>query len=514
MQNYTMFRHSISITSLTLLSTAALAGPADVDTLINLGKSKNQAFSTLKTFTSKFGPRLTGSPNLARAQDWAVSQFKAWGLQNVHKEQWGEVPVGFYRGKRQVARMVAPWNIEFQFTTPAWTPGTNGMSKIRPVLQPKTEEEFRAMEASLKGAWVVMDRPAGLRGPAASENSVDKLLADAPVAGYIYGTGDERVHTGGRFASLTMENLPKKVELRIRKSDHRSLVAALKQRRVTELELDIENHFVKGPVPQYNVIAEIKGSEKPDEVVIVCGHFDSWNGPGSVGANDNGTGSAVTLEAARLMAKSGVKPKRTVRFILWSGEEQGLLGSRAYVTKHANEHEKISAVFNDDGGTNYQGGYQCLASMKPMLEAAIAPVQKAFPDLPMQITTTDTMSAFGSSDHAPFVWEGIPAFFSMESGRADYGYVWHTQNDRPENSIPEYLVQSSTNAAAVALNIANAETMLPRFPKPQRSAYWAHEEPVGGAVSYFHTAHQGCDHENDYTFFVLDRLYQTFRRIR
>ncbi|MEQ1934569.1 MAG: M28 family peptidase, partial [Fimbriimonadaceae bacterium] len=302
-----------------------------VDQLLNEGKNRSKAYATLNHFTSKFGPRLTGSPNLHRAQLWAEAEFKKLGLTNVKLEQWGEVPVGFYRGKSQVFRMTAPWKSEFVFTTPAWMPGTEGAIKITPIMEPATMEEFKAIESKLAGAWIVMRRASGLRGAQGEPSEVEKAILAAPIAGKIFGTGDERVHTGGRFTGLTMETLPKVVEVRIRKSDYLTLTTALKAGRNVELEADIENHFVKGPVPQYNVIAELKGTEKPDEVVIICGHFDSWNGPGSVGANDNGTGSTVTLEAARLLSKVGAKPKRTIRFILWSGEEQGLLGSRAYV---------------------------------------------------------------------------------------------------------------------------------------------------------------------------------------
>ncbi|MBL8047676.1 MAG: M20/M25/M40 family metallo-hydrolase [Chthonomonas sp.] len=486
---------------------------ADQEKVIQLGKSQNQAYKHLKTFTGKFGPRLTSSPNLAKAQEWAVGQFKSWGLKNVQLEKWGEVPVGFYRGKNQVVRMTAPWNIEFQFTTPAWTPGTAGKQMVQPVLQPETMEEFEKMKATLPGKWVIMTRTSGLRGPQGEAGAVERALAEMPLAGRIYGTSDERVHTGGRFTGLTWDKLPTVPEVRIRKSDMKALVAAYRRGGPT-LELNIENHFVKGPVPQYNVIADLPGSEKPDEMVIVCGHFDSWNGPGSVGANDNGTGSSVTLEAARLLAKSGVKPKRTIRFILWSGEEQGLLGSRAYVEKHKAELGKISAVFNDDGGTNYQGGYNILPEMKAMLEPAIAPTQRAFPNLPMTLPTSPAVPRGGSSDHAPFVWAGVPAFFTIESGRADYGYVWHTQNDKPENSIEEYLTQSSSNAASVALYVANAPELMGRLPVTQQTLQVL-APPVGAARHYFpfgedhgheKDGKNAHDHNDEYYEYMYDLL--------
>jgi len=334
-----------------------------------------------------------------------------------------------------------------------------------------------------------MRRVPGMRSAADGASEVEKLIDAAPVAGKIFGSASERVTTHGSFKNLEWENLPKQSVVRVRKSDYRTIVAGLKWGNC-ELEFDFENKFIKGPVSTYNVYADIKGTEKPDEMVIVCGHFDSWDGPGSVGANDNGTGSAVTLEAARLLVKSGAKPKRTIRFILWSGEEQGLLGSKAYVEKHKNDMPKISAVFNDDGGTNYQGGYNCLASMLDELNAAIAPVQAAFPEFPMKNDVVANFPRGGSSDHAPFIPFGVPGFFTKETGRADFGFIWHTQNDRVEFSIPEYLVQSSTNAAAVALYFANADNLLSRVPPAQITG--SPGAPVGGAENV------GTDHDHDH----------------
>jgi carboxypeptidase Q len=423
------------------------------------------------------------------------------------------VPIGFERGPNQSVKMLAPWKADMVFTTPAWTPGTNGKQTITPILEPETMEEFNALGDKLRGAYIVMRRQSGLRGPQGTPSDVEKALADAPIAGRIYGTPDERVHTGGRFTGLTMESLPKQSEIRVRKSDFDTLMLALKAGRDVTLELNIDNRFIQGPVPQYNIIADLPGSEKPDEMVIVCGHFDSWNGPGSVGANDNGTGSTVAFEAARLLAKTGAKPKRTIRFIWWSGEEQGLLGSRAYVQMHKDEMDKISAVFNDDGGTNYQGGYQCLETMVPMLKAAMSPIEAAFPDMPMRLDVVAEMPRGGSSDHAPFNMVGVPGFYSIEAGKADYGFVWHTQNDRPEFSVPEYLTQSSTNAAVVALNVACANTLLPRGPKPEGGVGLTVNAPAGGSRNYYHDhSHDDDDHNHDdeYVDYIVDSVLRYF----
>jgi Zn-dependent M28 family amino/carboxypeptidase len=213
-----------------------------------------------------------------------------------------------------------------------------------------------------------------------------------------------------------------------------------------------------------------------------------------------------------------------MRFILWSGEEQGLLGSRAYVEKLGTNVEKIVAVLNDDGGTNYHGGYVGLASQKGILEAAFAPTVAAFPDLPMKFDVVEQAPAGGSSDHAPFIWAGVPAYFTKESGRADYGYVWHTQNDRYENAIPEYLVQSATNHALVGFHLATINEKLPRFqPRPRtgNAEILNHALAIGADRMYADPHSHGSqdhDHEDDYILEVFDRLKRiapkVFRAIR
>mgnify|MGYP000246126081 CR=1 FL=1 len=215
----------------------------------------------------------------------------------------------------------------------------------------------------------------------------------------------------------------------------------------------------------YNVVAEIQGTEKPDEVVIVSGHFDSWDGPGSQGALDNGTGSSVTLECARILMATGAKPKRTIRFILWSGEEQGLFGSRGYVKDHAAEMDKISTCIVDDGGTNYWGGFVGLETQVPFFQKSMDVLNEAFPTLPMKWRTVAKMPRGGGSDHASFNAVGVPGFFTDETGVADYTYIHHTQHDKLAAAINVYMIQSSTAAAVTTFNLACADAMLPREPK-------------------------------------------------
>lgn len=297
------------------------------------------------------------------------------------------------------------------------------------------------------------------------------VLAENPL-GFISSSKDERVWTtsSNNWRERPLSDYPADLEVNIRQSDYDYLASRTNEGVELIVELDLQNNLTAGPFPVYNVIAEIPGTEKPEEVVIISAHMDSWDGPGSQGTVDNGTGTSVTIEAARILAAVGAKPKRTIRFALWGGEEQGLLGSKAYIESLSQDDlSKISAAFVDDGGTNYEGGIPAADFMVDYLAAATAPTNGIFysetdgQHLDVNIRPTgDKIETHGGSDHAAFNRVGVPGFFWDEIGRADYQYGWHTQNDRIDLAIEEYLMQSATNAAIVAYNLANAPDLLPR----------------------------------------------------
>lgn len=317
---------------------------------------------------------------------------------------------------------------------------------------------------------------------------IHEVLAANP-AGFMSSSKDERVWTtsikrGLDLFNLSWDDIGQDTEVSIRDSDYRYINSDIADGQDVYIEFDLDHTLTEGPFDLYNTIAEIPGTEYPDEVVIVSAHMDSWNGPGSQGVVDNGTGTSVTLEAARILAAVGAKPKRTIRFILWTGEEQGLLGSRAYVDSLSEEERaKISCVFVDDGGTNYEGGLVCPPWMFDYLAAATANTNGQFfsevdaerllsddnPDnderagwMDVNLRTVEAMPQGGGSDHASFNRVGIPGFYWDEIGRANYRYGWHTQNDKLDLAIEEYLVQSSTNVALTAYNLACAPSLLPR----------------------------------------------------
>jgi hypothetical protein len=305
------------------------------------------------------------------------------------------------------------------------------------------------------------------RGP-----SMEEQLLKLDPAGWITSSSNELVITSGApgWDKLDLDNLTPDVIVNVRQSDYDCMNSRLADGQPVEAEFDLKNTFTKGPIPVYDTIAEIRGTTLPDEVVIISGHLDSWNGPQSQGTTDNGTGSAVTLEAARILAAAKAKPKRTIRFILWTGEEQGLLGSAAYVKylKDHNQLEGVSAVLVDDGGTNWEGGLPCMDNEVPFLAAATAPINGRFYSeadkkfMDVNIHREKVFNQVMGSDHASFMREHIPGFFWDEVGRADYNHTHHTQYDRLDQAIPEYLRQSATCAAVTAYNLACAPALLPR----------------------------------------------------
>ena len=479
---------SALIGALPLVTSSAHAqgAPEVVQSLIEEGTERSQVWSTLEDLCLNIGPRLTGSAGLERASVWARGRFQDYGLSNAHLWKWGEVPVRFDRGPSSV-KMVAPDELDFEFTTRAWAPGTDGPMRGRVVKMPTTREELEAVRADLPGAWILENASARRRrmrdqtreeredGRKAREEIAEAIEA-AGIAGRLQPSRNDQVVTGGvrNWLDLTMDTLPTERAIAIRKKDAAAIEERLEEGAVVELEADLVHWFTEGPFPVFDVIAEIPGTEFPDEVVIISAHLDSWNGPGSQGCQDNGTGATVMVEAARILAAVGVQPRRTIRVCLWSGEEQGLYGSRKYAEwlRDTGQMDGVSACFVDDGGTGYQGGLVCTEAMEPMLSTAIAAVNERFPEMPISVSVQEKMPSGGSSDHASFNRLGVPGFYWTEKGLTgrearDYRFVWHTQNDTTRYAVEDNLVQSAVCSAVTAYNLAMADTILPRYVEPE-----------------------------------------------
>jgi len=416
----------------------------------------SQVQDWLRTLTQKFGPRLTSSKRLLEAQEWARDEFRAMGLE-AELEQWGTFPVGFDRGSSH-GRIVAPIEQDLTFQTSAWSIGTDGPVRGQAIAEPQTMEELEALADQLDGKWIVrrVERP-----DRKVRREFDKVCREAAILGTLRaGPANDLLVTGGNH-DVSVGDLSSDIRVQVLRGELTELVELCDtSEEPVELEFDLDHQFTEGPVPCYNVVATLEGTEFPDEFVFVQAHIDSWDG--AEGTCDNGTGTSTTLESARILASLDVKPRRSIRFLLYSGEEQGLYGSRAYVKDHPELLPKISIVLNHDNGTNYLRGINATAAMREQFERVFAPVQAINPEFPFTIHHVDTIrSGGGSSDHAPYTSAGIPAFH-WDQNSEGYRYIHHTQNDVFSSAIPEQQRHSAAVISLSAWGFANEDELVDR----------------------------------------------------
>jgi len=435
--------------------------------IVQLGRTDNRVMAHLDALVNGIGPRLTGSKKLRRAEDWAVEQFRAFGLE-AHLEPWGEVAVSFDRGPASGVALVRP--VEggepvaepLTFLSYAWTPGTNGPRRAPAAFAPASEADIDARAEALRGCWVLFEGQSG--ATRAVRTALEGRAAELSLAGFLQaGSGGDLLQMSGRMPD-SLDAMPVVPRIAVLRSQYEALVSRMKAGQYVEFQFDIDNRAVAGPIVQNNVIADLRGSELPDEYVIVGGHLDSWDG--ATGTTDNGTGVVTAMEAARLLAASGARPKRTIRFMLWSGEEQGLLGSGAWVSAHPELMPAISAVLVHDGGTNYLSGLGITARMRPQMEAALAPVAAFVAasgnGFKFDLHDVDGLEVGGASDHSSFTEAGVPGFFWDQAGEADYNHTHHTQFDTFDAARADYEAHSSVVIALAALGIADLPELLNR----------------------------------------------------
>lgn len=436
----------------TAATTAEVQTPAQ--RLIELGQRENRVSEHLEALCEQFPHRLLGSKGLSDACNWAEARFAAMGL-DARQEKWGSVPVGFERGP-QVGKLLVPEERPLSFVTNAWTPGTVGLAAGPVVLEPKALADFDP--ALYKDAWILR-RGRGDRPEASERRELDAKLIEAGVLGELRDGGRNPI-VDGRY-TIDWNDLPQWVSIKLVREEFAHLTNLVEAGEVvTQVAFQIDNRFVEGPIDQFNVIADIKGSEFPDEYVIVGGHIDDWDA--AQGAQDNGTGMATTFEAARLIMASGIQPRRTIRFMFWGGEEQGLLGSAAYAKAHPEVCAKTSAVLVHDGGGNYLSGIAGPAALVEDLRTVFAPLATLNPDMPFEVKENRGLSTWGASDHASFVAQGVPGFFWNQTGELDYDYVHHTRFDTLDQVNPEYQKHSAIVVAVGAMGLANLDHMLDR----------------------------------------------------
>ncbi|MEZ5316403.1 MAG: M20/M25/M40 family metallo-hydrolase [Vicinamibacterales bacterium] len=499
-----------------------------------LVETNSQVMDIASWLTDVYGPRLTGSPNISKAGAWAVETMKGWGLENVAMEPWamapgdtsnGGFPQGWSNEKFYMAA-VSPQSFPIPGTPTAWTPGTNGLVRGEVMLVTgTTQEELQPLAASLKGKWILtaeapdvaaywsapasrytkeeladmesperrtefgQAQPAGRgggrggfgRGGAGGFNR-DEFFQQSGVLGVLStqsrGHGIYTIGGGSRTAdpnaSLTRITIPAE--------QYGRLARMIAHKQAVTVEADIRNVYAPNP-PMFNVVGEIRGTERPDEVVMLGAHFDSWHA--STGATDNAAGSAAMMEAMRILKQSGVRLKRTVRIGLWTGEEQGLIGSRNYVAEHFGNttagrggggrgargaappqrmpatpaHAKFAGYFNIDNGTGAIRGVYLQGNQ------AVAPIFRAWMEPFHSIgMTTLTISNTGGTDHQSFDGAGLPGFQFIQD-EVEYGSMTHHTNlDSYERLQPEDMRRNATIAAAFAYLTANRDDLLPRKP--------------------------------------------------
>jgi len=264
--------------------------------------------------------------------------------------------------------------------------------------------------------------------------------------------------------TFTFDNLPEVCDIKLDEHQYAAIKQMVKERRTFFLEFDIRNHFRMGPVKYYNVIGKIKGCKYPDEYVMASGHLDAFDV--ATGGVDCGSGVTPVMEAARMIMKSGAKPKRTMLFCAFAGEEFGLLGSTAWVKANKDKLDKISNLFNRDGGPTPPVGLNVPKAMYQDFVKICAPVKKIHPDYPFEVKEAGPFTKPAGTDASVFAVEAVPAIAFNEKDikgyNFNYGEIWHTERDTYSKSIPEYQEHAATVMAIVTLGVANLEHLLSR----------------------------------------------------
>ncbi|MGA9979737.1 MAG: M20/M25/M40 family metallo-hydrolase [Candidatus Sulfotelmatobacter sp.] len=519
------------IASLSLLSAIAWSQEkqekVDLETITRIryeGFHNSKVMDFATGLMDSIGERLTGSPNMKRANEWTRDQLAAMGLSNAHLEPWGPFGRGWANQYVNV-RMTAPDIVPLLVYAKAWTPGTNGVVTgkcIRVDIQKK--EDFDKYKGKLAGMIAIFGPDAdvkpiteapykrytdedlaktaeyqipGERPPFRFADFIkrqqfvkelNQFLADEKVLAVIdhsrgtAGGGTVFVQSGGSYKTGETTTIPQLTMA----SEHWTRIARLlDQKKDVTLELNVTNTFYDDDPMQYDTIAEIPGTDKKDEIVMLGAHLDSWHA--GTGATDNGAGTIVMMEAMRILKAIDVKPRRTIRIGLWSGEEEGLLGSQGYVEQHFGsrppmdepgmkgmptllrreagpvtvkpEQAKVSAYFNvDNGSGKIRGIYlQENEAVLPIFEAWMRP----FKDLDM---TTITMRNTGGTDHLSFDAVGIPGFQFIQDPIEYESRTHHSNMDVYDRLQPEDLKQIAVIVASFVYDTAMRDQMLPRKP--------------------------------------------------
>ena len=503
--------------------------------------SHSQIMRTLHVLTDVYGPRVTGSPSLKAAGEWAIKQMESWGFTNGHLEPWDFGHPGWTNETLSV-HIVSPVHSPLVVQALAWTPGTKGAVRAAtvnlilpegPVMpagrggQSETPQHYGptkeqlasyldGMKAQVKGKIALVGKAAFVPvnlGPPPGRRTDDELKRqydpNAPEGGGRGGRGgtpptppagaltarqldaqvDEFLVTNGAVGRINDAARPhgqiiafnnrsydvaKAVPtIVMRNEDYGRIARILADGTPVELEMNISNTVYPEGTTAYNAIAEIPGTDKRDEIVMLGGHLDSWHS--ATGATDNAIGCATMMEAARILKAIGVQPRRTIRVALWSGEEEGLLGSQAYVKQHFGSFEsqkpefaKLDAYLNIDSGTGKARGAGVFGpvSAATILRETLAPFQ----DLGVVGASATRSRAVGGTDSTSFNNAGLAGIGFSQDPIEYNSHTHHTNLDHYERIIESDVKASAIAIAATLYQLAMRDQMVPRFAAPDMPA--------------------------------------------
>jgi hypothetical protein len=509
---------------ISLLSVPIAAQNGSGDLLSRIRKEameRSQIMKTMHMFTDVYGPRLTGSPNHKAAADWAVKQMTAWGLENAHLEPWDFKHPGWLN-ERLTAHLISPVKDPLVCEVLAWTPSTKGtvQASVYQLVLPQrpTQEQLTMVlnnnKAKVRGKIVLVGKPAtipvNLSPPAkrlSDEQAAERYGPNARPFAFPSPSPtptpapnapkpltnrevDEqldtflkendavvRVNDAGRefrqiraFNNRTFDVNKVVPTVVMSNEDFGRISRILEDGTNVVLEFNIVNRVYPEGATSYNTIGEIRGTDKADEVIMLGGHLDSWHA--ATGATDNAIGCSIMMEAARILKTLGVKPRRTIRVALWSGEEEGLLGSQAYVKEHFGSfeepkpgYEKFGGYFNIDSGTGRVRGASVFgpADTANILREILAP----FKDDGVVGATTTRSRRLGGSDNTSFNQAGLPGI-GMGQDPIEYGtHTWHTNLDTYERILEDDVKKDAMVVAWAVYQLAMRDDLLPRFSKSE-----------------------------------------------
>jgi len=442
-------------------------------------KAHSELVKNLEYLTTQIGPRLTGSPQMQAASQWTLERFKDYGVE-AHLET-AEIAHSWTRGL-ETAEITSPIQQRIGIRAFGWSKATNGeISGNVILLDLKNPSDFDQYKGRLKGAIVMMRKPVDMSKEESNpENAYDAVIP--PARGVPDPNGGFRgrmkminqisaqqpalmLMDSGKVDSLfnmtggLRRYAPSEAPMAFLTHEDYDLLYRLLQAGPVTMRANLPETFSEKPVPASITVAEIKGSEHPDERVIVGGHLDSWDL--GQGALDNGTGAMATLEAARTLKALAWKPKRTITFILFTGEEQGGIGADTFLKNHAAEIPKMDAMLVHDTGTGkvFSISLDNLWETAALMQEIYQPLQAVFDLQPL------SMRYFGASDHVPFLNKGVPAYFCIQLP-ARYGEAHHSQTDTFDKVIPDQINEGAAFLAAWAWNVSEMPETLPHHATP------------------------------------------------